>query len=482
MSLERSSLVLVIAAAVLGVVVAAALVITSTRLHVAARRLGHAVESVRISQELAVELASLRDDGLAGGIVPDGELRGLLRDARLHVDGPREATTMTRLTGAVDRYLVALGEAVRRDTPEVARDETRGEFEAAFALARELGRVNVDQSRAATRTAARWDRTANALGIAAVVVFTTGLGGAAWWMRRRAFRPAVRLVESIERFATGDRSARAAEEGPAEFRAIAHRFNTMAEALADKEEAQLAFLAGVAHDLRNPLTALRVATEMVAPDQPLPPEHRMRQLFARVHRQTERMERMVFDFLDAAQIESGRLELQIERCDARDLARAIVDLFEPAARNHQLVLELPAEPVELDCDPFRIEQVLTNLVSNAIKYSPRGGRVRVAVAREAGGVLLAVTDEGIGIAEQELEHVFEPFRRTGTSAEAIAGVGLGLFVARRIVEAHGGRVSMASTIGKGTTVAVHLPRASAGATARGPFVVDGPAAAGPGHG
>jgi signal transduction histidine kinase len=338
-------------------------------------------------------------------------------------------------------------------------------FETAVNAARELRHINIEQSRTLVDVAARWDRAANAFGVVAVILFAIGLGAVAWWLQRRAFKPAIQLVGSIERYAQGDRSARATEEGPAEFRSIAHRFNDMASTLESQRNAQLAFLAGVAHDLRNPLSALKMAAGMITPDQPLPPEDRVRQLFGRVQRQVDRMERMVFDVLDAARIEAGNLELQMERCDARDLSRAIVDLFEPAARTHQLVAEVPEDPVLLTCDPGRIEQVLTNLVSNAIKYSPRGGPVRVAVARESATVVLSVADEGIGMSTEDVDHVFEPFRRTGTSKEAIPGVGLGLFVARRIVEAHEGRISVTSTVGKGSTFTVRLPAPTKGDTA-----------------
>jgi signal transduction histidine kinase len=173
------------------------------------------------------------------------------------------------------------------------------------------------------------------------------------------------------------------------------------------------------------------------------------------------MKRLVDDLLDAARIEAGTLELQMERSDARDLVRAVVDLFEPVARAHHLVTDIPKQPVMLMCDPVRLEQVLTNLINNAIKYSPRGGTVRVMLARIGSTVTLAVTDEGIGMSQADAEHVFEPFRRTEATKTAIPGVGLGLFVAQRIVEAHGGTISVVSTPGKGSTFTVRLPGATA---------------------
>jgi signal transduction histidine kinase len=166
---------------------------------------------------------------------------------------------------------------------------------------------------------------------------------------------------------------------------------------------------------------------------------------------------MIFDFLDAARIESGNLELQLEECDARDVVHATVELFEPTAPSHEFIVDVPDKPLRLTCDPARIEQVLNNLVSNAIKYSPRGGKIVASLHQEEGSVSLSVADEGMGIMPEDIDHVFDPFRRAGRSNETIAGVGLGLFVARRIIEAHGGRITVTSRPGKGSKFTVKLP-------------------------
>src|SRR5262249_8189220 len=132
---------------------------------------------------------------------------------------------------------------------------------------------------------------------------------------------------------------------PDEFRTIARCFNDMAQTLDRQRVEQLAFLGGVAHEIRNPLGALKMAMEMVPPDAPLPPEPRLRQLIARVDRQIDRLERMAHDFVDASRVESGNLELQLKDCDMRELARATLDLFEPAASTHPLIMSVPDQPV-----------------------------------------------------------------------------------------------------------------------------------------
>jgi len=164
---------------------------------------------------------------------------------------------------------------------------------------------------------------------------------------------------------------------------------------------------------------------------------------------------MVGDFLDAARIESGHLELQLRRRDLRELAQEAVELYGASSRAHRLVYSPAETPVEVRCDAERIAQVLNNLVSNAIKYSPQGGDVRVSVTASKGDAIVAVQDSGIGIAPEDQKHIFEPFRRTGASRDTAPGVGLGLSVAHQIIEAHGGRIDVESTLGVGSTFRVH---------------------------
>ena len=142
----------------------------------------------------------------------------------------------------------------------------------------------------------------------------------------------------------------------------------------------------------------------------------------------------------------------------RSLVGRVVELFRTVSNAYEIVLVAPEEPVSVDCDPTRIEQVLTNLLSNALKYSPNGGRVTVAIDAGGADVVIAVTDEGMGIAPDEREKIFERFHRAGKSSEEIPGVGLGLSLARKLVEAHGGRIEVESEVGRGSTFRVSLRR------------------------
>jgi len=336
-------------------------------------------------------------------------------------------------------------------------DQGQAAFDGAFAATRQWTQINLEQSRAVKIIESRLDRVAGLVALAGVTVVIVGIGSVAWWLRRRTFAPALQLVGVIERYAGGERSARAAENGAQELRTIAHQFNDMASTLEQQRTNQLTFLAGVAHDLRNPLAAMKLAVTMVPPDKPLPPEPRVRQLFARIERQTARLERMVFDFLDASRIESGDLSLTPEECDVCVLVRATAELFESSTRTHRLAVSVPSCPVLVTCDPTRIEQVLSNVVSNAIKYSPAGGTVTLTVSQLRDAVEIAVTDEGVGMSADDIRHAFEPFRRFAPAAGGAPGIGLGLFVAKRIVKAHGGDISIESSPGAGATFRIRLP-------------------------
>ncbi len=436
-----------------GLVVSGCLILLTTILHRTTSNAAVSVESVRLAEEAQVDVLMVPRavDGVVLGEI-EADLRRKLVDMRRFVSTAEEAQIDAAAQAAVNAYLDGL-RSKALSTPELDARQA-----AAYGALEALVGINVAQAKDALVEAGRWDDLADYIGVPAAVLLLALAAGLFVWLRRYVFGPAFSLAEVIQVFGNGDRSARAAEEGAEEFRAIARGFNDMASSLERQRERQLAFLAGVAHDLRNPLSALRLSSALISPDRPLPPEERVRQAFGRVQRQIERLERMVFDFLDAARVEAGNLDLQLERCDIRDVVRATVDLFEPTAPAHQLLVSAPLTEVPLVCDPARLEQVLNNLVSNAIKYSPGGGALQIGIRNDAEEVVISVRDEGLGIAADEMELVFEPFRRSKHSKDFIPGVGLGLFVARRIVEAHGGRITIESTLGKGSTFILHLPR------------------------
>lgn len=449
----RRILVTITALATVMVLAITALVVAMTTYHQRVTAdLVSSVESVRLAEEVELDLL-LHTRATAPAVRKNLEdsLRRKLLAADRYVTTPEETALLRHAELQVESYL-----AMARDARSLASD-VHARADATYGALQAVVDVNVAQSQAAYRTASRRDTVAKTLGAGFSVSLLALAGWLLWWLKARAFSPVLALAQVMDRFAGGDLDARATEAGPAELREMAHRFNDMAAALAAQREAQIAFAGGVAHDLRNPLSALKMAAALVRQDDTIPPEPQVRRALDVINRQIKRMDRMVGDFLDMASIEAGRLELRAEEQDARDLVRRVVELFESTSAKHDLNVCMPESAVPLRCDPLRIEQVVTNLISNAIKYSPEGGAVDVSLRRVGQETIIEVHDHGLGISQDDQRRLFEPFRRLGLSREAIPGVGLGLFIVRRIVEAHGGRIDVESAVGQGSTFRVILP-------------------------
>ncbi|WP_143101515.1 HAMP domain-containing sensor histidine kinase [Stigmatella aurantiaca] len=353
-------------------------------------------------------------------------------------------------------YLVAQRDA--RSTPSwETLTRARQALDTAQSSISFLVYFNVKEARDTEAQAVRWSHSAIVGCITLSSLLLLGLGGMLLWMRGAVLRPLIGVSQAMRSFGGGNKGTRAPEQGPAELREMARTFNEMASTLVQRQDEQLTFLAGVAHDLRNPLSALRLSTAFVNPERSEVPPERLQRTLTLVQRQVAALDRMVGDLLDATRIEAGRLELHLEECDARELARSVVELFEASLQGHELRLSLPDTAVNLRCDGTRLEQVLNNLVSNALKYSPTGTCVDVTVSCQQGEALLTVTDRGIGLSVDVQRRLFSPFMRATNARNCAPGAGLGLSVARRIVEAHGGRIEVESQPGQGATFRVRLP-------------------------
>ena len=345
-----------------------------------------------------------------------------------------------------------LGVVIEQSTPAL---------EAVFGDLQQLISSDDAAVRAAEGSARQWHLVATVLGISAGALLLLGFVFTMTGANLLVQRPLLATTETIARFAGGDESARTVPSGARELREMAATFNDLADRLARQDSDRLTFLSGVAHDLRNPLSALKMATDVARRGkQPSSPE-KLEHTLAIVERQIGRMDRMVGDLLDATRIESGRLELRRAPLDVRPIVGHVVELYRPVSTAHDIVFVEPNEAVVAECDPTRIEQVITNLVSNAVKYSPDGGRVTVSAFAERSEAIVSVSDEGMGIPPEDRERIFEPFRRTRSSRELVPGVGLGLSVARKIVAGHGGTLEVESRVGAGSTFRVRLPLASA---------------------
>jgi signal transduction histidine kinase len=451
-SLRSTLATLIVVVTALALLVTSALVGLTTILHRTTQDSGASVESVRLAEEAEIDLLlhGRATDALVKADI-EGGLRRKLLEARRFVTTRDEIGVLAEAQSQVDRYIAA------SRNPKESIAERTARHEAAYAVLDRLVSINVAQSKAAQQDAARLDRLANIVGIGVGALLMVAIGALVIWLKRRAFEPIFDLAAAMERFGRGDRDVRAAERGPRELREMCSRFNEMASSIEAQRQAQIAFIGGVAHDLRNPLGTLKMTFAVLGSDERPRSEDRLRPMIERIDRQITRMERMLDDFLDVAKIEAGELDLRLDTHDARKIVEQVVPLFERTAQEHSVEVRTPDDVVPVRCDPFRIEQVITNLLSNAIKYSPAGSVVEVALDARAGELELSVTDHGIGISEADRLRLFEPFRRVGRSKEAVAGVGLGLFVVRKVVELHGGRIEVKSALGSGSTFRVFLP-------------------------
>ncbi|HEY5947748.1 MAG TPA: ATP-binding protein [Kofleriaceae bacterium] len=408
------------------------------------------VESVRTIEEAEVALLlHARSTDPAQRRTFATQLHQLLGEAQSAIGTPQEAKILGEANAEVDRYLdlVALGNA---DQQELKLHESR----AIDALER-LGDLDVAQTRAAHDRAIRWDRIANIAGIVLGVSIVAITAALVLWLRRRVIRPLFALADTMKRFGDGERALRAAERGPKELRDMTHSFNEMADSIAAQRQAQTAFLGGVAHDLRNPLSALKLAVQMFDLKEPLPPEPLLRRTLAVIGRQIEQLERMVGDFLDMAKIEAGTLELTIDHHDIRAIVNGSVELFETSRSRFRITT--PDEPLIVGCDAVRIGQAITNLISNAIKYSPPEEPIDIIVTATPQHVAIEVVDRGVGIPRGDHQRIFEPFQR-GATRSTVPGTGLGLYNVQRIVEAHGGRIEVDSVPAVGSTFRICLDR------------------------
>jgi len=284
-------------------------------------------------------------------------------------------------------------------------------------------------------------------------------GAASLLLTRRLVRPIVRLADASRRIAEGHYAERVPAQGPAEMTALAAAFNTMAEALEDTETRRRELLADVAHELRTPLATIGGYMEGLT-DQTLAPEP---EVFLRLSGDVRRLQRLVSDLEELSRLEAAAFELKLSPVAAEAVIEAAVARLRPQAEDKGLELRVqttsPLPPARID--PDRVQQVLLNLIGNAIQYTPPPGRITVRAQRRGAWVQIDVADTGTGIAPEHLPHIFERFYRVDRSrARTGGGSGLGLTIARHLVDAHGGRIWVESPgPGRGATFSFTLPAA-----------------------
>jgi signal transduction histidine kinase len=275
---------------------------------------------------------------------------------------------------------------------------------------------------------------------------------------RRISIPLDDLLMGSNRVAEGDYSTLVDEKGPPEVRSLTRAFNSMASRLQENDQQRRAMLADISHELRTPLTVIQGNLEGVLDGLYTADETRLRSILE----ETQILARLIDDLRTLAMVESGALILRREKTDLIALIRNIVEAynFQANAAAIKIELSLPEQDLPIEVDPERVRQVLSNLMTNALRYTPQGGWVRIGLTETTsapdlgpGKAVISVADSGPGIGPEDLLHIFDRFYKSNDSH----GMGLGLSIAKYIVEAHGGNIKASNEEGAGTTISFSLP-------------------------
>jgi len=367
---------------------------------------------------------------------PTGELLGVsreLQDASVTVADDRVTAIAGGSSGSARSVLTV------QLPPAVIRDPSGQLVAHAYLLPEE----EAEDGTALRELAAVDHRLVVVFAIAALVAL-----GATVVISRRITRPIEQLTAAVHELARGQAPRRVPVEGNDELARLATSFNAMADAVATQEELRRRMAGDVAHELRTPLTNLRCELEAIQDGLASPDAERIGSL----HDEVLHLQRLVEDLQELAVADAGALRLHREPTElAGAIARLVGDRGE---------LSCEAE-LAVEVDVTRLRQIVDNLLANAAAHTPRGGRVRVRVARSGPDAAVSVSDDGPGIPADALERIFERFYRIDEARDRErGGAGLGLAIVRRLVELHGGRVWADSTEGKGATFTFTIPLAS----------------------
>jgi two-component system, OmpR family, sensor kinase len=250
-----------------------------------------------------------------------------------------------------------------------------------------------------------------------------------------------------------------AMHGPREIQELSGAFNAMSKRVSSTRQAQREFVANVSHELKTPITSIQGFAQALEDGTADTPE-KQKQAVAVIKQESERMHHMVLDLLDLARFDSGSFEISHSPVDIQPLLTSLVGKFSPQAGAAGVSLGVETDPLPaIAGDGDRLAQVFSNLVDNALKFTPAGGRITLRAVPKTSGVLVEVSDTGMGIPDDVRAHIFERFYQADPSRPGGGqhGAGLGLAIVQEIVQAHGGTISVRSTPGEGSTFSVWLP-------------------------
>ncbi len=271
-------------------------------------------------------------------------------------------------------------------------------------------------------------------------------------------RPIGELSEGIRRMTGGDLSTRVNVSGHNEFTDLAMAFNSMSEKIEALDKTRSQFVSNASHELKTPLSTMKILIETLLYQDPIDPAM-TKDFLTDVNKEIDRLNRIVSDLLTLVNIDSGGTKLNLTDMSISALLEEQVKRLLPLARENGIEINLNArDDIHVTGDATKLQQVIYNVIDNAIKYTPRGGEVTITQTRAGRRVIVRIADTGIGIPADDLPHIFDRFYRVDKArSRATGGTGLGLSIVKQIVQAHGGTITAESVEGKGTTFIIELP-------------------------
>lgn len=271
-------------------------------------------------------------------------------------------------------------------------------------------------------------------------------------------RPIAALTAGIKQMAKGDFTSRVRVSGNNEMARLAETYNQMSERLENLERSRNQFVSNASHELKTPLATMKILLESLIYQDDMDPALR-REFMQDINKEIDRLNMVIGDLLTLVHIDSQKMRLRREMMRLSVAVKEAVRRLAPLASDRGQEIEVALhDDCEMFADPAKLQQVMYNLIDNAIKYTPDGGKIRISLELSGRDALLKVSDTGVGIPKNDLHHVFDRFYRVDKArSRETGGTGLGLSIVQQIVRLHGGSIDVQSEVGKGTTFIIELP-------------------------
>ena len=342
---------------------------------------------------------------------------------------------------------------VQRATPAASNDHPAMDLEDVLDRLYQTSGAELRQRQAALETIAGRTRLLGVAALTAAILIGLGLGA---FVVLRVARPLHQLRTATRAVANREFSEPLAVSGPSEIRDLTHAFNRMAERLGEIDRLKDEFFTGISHDLRTPLAAIRWSADLLQTGSLGPLTPKQARLAETIQSSSRRLLALVGQIVELGRFRAGRLELDLRPTDLRSVIGQAVDEVRPLAERGELRLEItmPDELSPTPADAERLHQIVVNLLANAVRFTPPGGRVSVGVKPGPDEISVHVEDTGVGIPADLVSKIFDPYEQ---AHHGRGGSGVGLTVVRALVEAHGGRVWVESEEGRGSRFTFTLP-------------------------